>query len=66
MKKKVKNPIYVMKYVERKDTLLLVYRSEIIHCIRQYWSDEILNLNTQKKWEKYLEKVIEDKSVNVK
>ena len=53
---KQKSPICIMEPRQKKNMINLKFRPEIVHCLLQYWDGEVLNLQTQKKWLKYLKK----------
>lgn len=58
-KRKIKSTIYVSQYKEKNDMILLKYRSEVIHAILEYWQGNIVNLDTQKSWLEYINRLPE-------
>lgn len=54
---KIKNTMSINIYEEKDDILMLRYRPKVIHCIMKYWDGEIKNLDTQKSWLKYINKL---------
>lgn len=55
--KDIKEDLVIPSYLEGPDIIVVTYRPKITHCILKYWDGEIKNLDTQKSWIKYINKL---------
>lgn len=55
--KDIKDDLVIPLYLEGSDIIVVTYRPKITHCILKYWDGEIKNLDTQKSWIKYINKL---------
>jgi hypothetical protein len=52
-------PICFTNHKQESNMLNVRFRPEIVHCVLKYYDGKILNLATQKKWLKYINKLEE-------
>ena len=55
--RKLENDLAFEGALYLSDTISVKYSPKLVHCVLQYWDEDILNLDKQKNWVKYLDRI---------